>query len=169
MGGAAARVADRADLSGAGIRERQEALKAGAGNDLLILDARGFADQQTVEVAQAANIVLLPTGLSVDDLRPSVRLAHELATAGIPKDNLLFALCRTGDSAREIAEARLFVEQAGYACLRPVWPERAGYRHAHDEGRTGTEARHPSLKAKAEIFAKALTQAIDRHIKEKTK
>jgi len=48
----------------------------------------------------------LPTGLSLDDLRPSVRLAHELIGVGVQACNLAFVLCRTGDSEKEIASAR---------------------------------------------------------------
>jgi chromosome partitioning protein len=133
------------------------------------LDGRGFADRHTAEAAVASGAVLLPTGTSVDDLRPTVRLAHELIAAGLERRRLIFALCRTGDSARENDEASQYIQAAGYFCLSPVWPERAGYRQAHDEGRTATEARHPSLKFKARIFASALTGTLDTMISEKTR
>ena len=102
----------------------------------LVMDARGFADTQTLEAAEAADAVLIPSGLAVDDLLPAVRLAHELTRAGVAHERIAIALCRAGDR-----------------CLDHVWPERAGYRRAHDEGRAGTEARHPSLRAKARAFA----------------
>lgn len=123
--------------------------------DCLILDARGFADAQTLDAARAADALLIPSGLAVDDLLPAVRLAHELTAAGIPAARIAMALCRTGDAAGEIEEATQYLADAGYHCLSAAWPERAGYRRAHDEGRAATEARHPSLRAKAKAFADA--------------
>jgi chromosome partitioning protein len=137
------------------------ALKGADGADLLVLDGRGFADRHTADAAVASDAILLPTGTSVDDLRPTVRLAHELIAAGVDRRRLVFALCRTGDSTRENDEAGQYIRAAGYFCLAQVWPERAGYRQAHDEGRTATEARHPSLLAKARLFAGALTGTLD--------
>jgi chromosome partitioning protein len=130
--------------------------------ECLILDARGFADAQTLEVAQAADALLIPAGLAVDDLLPSVRLAHELTRAGIPRTRIAVALCRSGDAASEIAEAARYVTEAGYHCLPIAWAERAGYRRAHDEGRVATEARHPSLRAKAHSFAAGALDFIEK-------
>jgi chromosome partitioning protein len=123
--------------------------------DCVVLDAKGIADTQTLEVARAADVVFIPSGLAVDDLLPAVRLAHELTGAGIPRGRLVVALCRAGDTASEVTEAARYVEEAGYLCLGVAWPERAGYRRAHDEGRVATEARHPSLRAKARAFVAA--------------
>ncbi|ATR21536.1 Chromosome partitioning protein parA [Roseomonas mucosa] len=122
--------------------------------DCLVLDARGFADAQTLELAHAADALLIPSGLAVDDLLPTVRLAHELLGQGIPAERIAIALCRAGDSASEIEEAALYVREAGYHCLPHAWPEKAGYRRAHDEGRAATEVTHASLRHKAEAFAR---------------
>jgi chromosome partitioning protein len=126
-----------------------------AGAECLILDARGIADRDTLEVARAADAVLIPSGLAVDDLLPAVRLAHELTRAGIPSAQLAVALCRAGDAPGELEEAARYIAEAGYRCLDAAWPERAGYRRAHDEGRVATEARHKSLRTKACVFAAA--------------
>src|SRR3954454_10317451 len=127
-----------------------KAVKGANSSDMLVIDGRGFADRLTQDIAKASHKVLLPTGLALDDLRPSVRLAHELVEAGVNARNFAFVLCRTGDSDKEIGAARGYVEQAGYHCLSASWPERAGYRDAHDQGKAGTEAMHPSLRTKAE-------------------
>ncbi|HEY0524280.1 MAG TPA: ParA family protein [Stellaceae bacterium] len=149
-----------------GFENVKKALKAASagGVERLVLDSRGFADRQTAEIAAAADVILLPTGLAVDDLLPTVRLAHDLAVAGIDARRLLFVLCRAGDNTREIEEARQYVADAGYRCVAEPWPERTGYRRAHDEGRAASEARHPLLRGRAKIFAGALTTLIDDHI-----
>jgi chromosome partitioning protein len=133
------------------------------GAECLVLDARGVADAQTLEVARAADAVFIPSGLAVDDLLPAVRLAHEFARAGIPRARIGMALCRAGDAAGEVEEAARYLGEAGYRCLSAAWPERAGYRRAHDEGRVATEARHPSLRAKARAFAQAALAFVEEH------
>ena len=137
----------------------REAERQGA--DCLVLDARGIADSQTLDVAHAAHALLIPSGLAVDDLAPAIRLAHELVRAGVPRKRFAIALCRAGDSPAELAEAAGYVAEAGYRCLEAAWPERAGYRRAHDEGRAATEARHPSLRSKASAFAACVLAFIE--------
>lgn len=138
----------------------EKALKGAANSDMLVIDGRGFADRLTQDIAQASDKILLPTGLALDDLRPSVRLAHELVEIGVNARNFAFVLCRTGDSDKEITAAKSYVETAGYRCLAAPWPERTGYRDAHDQGKAGTEALHASLRTKAEAVAKALVDFI---------
>ncbi|QQP93990.1 ParA family protein (plasmid) [Skermanella sp. TT6] len=137
-----------------------KALQGAKAADMLVMDGRGFADKLSQDMARASNKVLLPTGLALDDLRPSVRLAHELVNAGVQARNLAFVLCRTGDSDKEIASARQYIEGAGYRCLEAPWPERTGYRDSHDQGKAGSEALHPSLRTKAEAVAKAVVDFI---------
>jgi chromosome partitioning protein len=137
-----------------------KALKGAAGCDMLVMDGRGFADKLTQDIARASDNVLLPTGLSLDDLRPSIRLAHELVAAGVQERKIAFVLTRTGDSDKEIAAARQYIEGAGYRCLPASWPERTGYRDAHDQGKAGSEALHHSLRIKAESVAKAMVDFI---------
>jgi chromosome partitioning protein len=137
-----------------------KAVKGASSSDMLVIDGRGFADRLTQDIAKASHKILLPTGLALDDLRPSVRLAHELAEAGFNARKLAFVLCRAGDSEKEIAAAKGYIEQAGYRCLAAAWPERTGFRDAHDQGKAGTEALHSSLRAKAEAVAKAMVDFI---------
>jgi chromosome partitioning protein len=137
-----------------------KAVKGAFASDMLVIDGRGFADKLTQDIARASDKLLLPTGLALDDLRPSVRLAHELVEAGVLARKLAFVLCRTGDSDKEIAAARRYIEDAGYRCLEAPWPERTGYRDAHDQGKAGTEALHPSLRSKAEAVAKAIVDFV---------
>ncbi len=137
-----------------------KAVKGAQASDMLVVDGRGFADRLTQDIAKASDKILLPTGLALDDLRPSVRLAPELVEIGVNARKFAFVLCRTGDSEKEIAAAKGYIEQAGYRCLDVPWPERTGYRDAHDQGRAGTEVIFPSLRSKAEAVAKAMIDFI---------
>lgn len=46
--------------------------------DLMVIDGAPHSSKMTKEIAQASNMVIIPTGLSLDDLEPTVLLAHEL-------------------------------------------------------------------------------------------
>src|SRR5579884_2070193 len=72
----------------------EQALKNAAHFDLMIFDAPPHSTAGTLRIAEKSDIVVLPTGLSLDDLEPSVRLAHELVKKAVPKVKIAFALCR---------------------------------------------------------------------------
>ena len=139
----------------------KEAIKAADKVELLVVDGPGFADRQTMEAALASKAVLLPTGLGVDDLRPSVRLAHELVAGGCERKRLVFCLLRTGTGQREIDEARHYLSAANYRVVGETWPEKAGYRQAHDDGRAASEAFHPASRARAKAFIDAVGKVLD--------
>lgn len=129
-------------------------------HDMVIFDGAPHSSNQTLDVAKASNIIILPTGPALDDLRPSVLLAHELADKGIDVSRIFFALCRVGDSEAEIQEARNYISQAGYTTLEGALLERVGYRRASDRGFSFTEVPIKSLKEKAETLAKSIVEQI---------
>jgi chromosome partitioning protein len=73
-----------------------QAVRACQQFDLLIIDAPPNSTAATLRIARAADIVLLPTGLSLDDMQPSALLAHERVKKGVSKASIAFALCRVG-------------------------------------------------------------------------
>ena len=140
-----------------------QALKVAPSYDLMVFDTPPHSSTGTKEIARAADLVILPTGLSLDDLRPSVRLAHELKDAGIPVDRLVFLLWRVGDRENEINEARQYIGQAGYLVLPGSIPERTAYRRASDEGRALSEVRHQSLRLRSEEVAQGVIDRLTEH------
>ncbi len=76
----------------------EQALKIGSHYDLLILDGPPHSTAGTLKIAAASLLTILPTGLSLDDLEPSVLLAHELRKREIKAAKIAFALSRVGDS-----------------------------------------------------------------------
>lgn len=123
--------------------------------DLLVLDGGARASEATALIAKHADLVVLPTGASRDDLIPAIRLAHELRKAKIPTSKLAFALVRV-TTKTEIEEAREFVREAGYSVLDGCLFEKPAYRQAQNEGLTVTETRFPSLNVKADELLQSL-------------
>ena len=133
----------------------KKALEDGGHYDLLIIDGAPHATEATKEAAKASDLVIIPTGLSVDDLEPTVLLAHELAKLIEPK-RIVFTLSRVGNSSAEVQESRAYLERSGYKVLGGELPDQVGYRRALDEGRTVTETRFATLNQKADQVAQAI-------------
>jgi chromosome partitioning protein len=138
----------------------EQALKVGNHYDLLILDGPPHSTAGTLKIAAASLLTLLPTGLSLDDLEPSVLLAHELRKREVKAAKIAFALSRVGDSESEIEEAREYITQAGYRVLAGSLPEKTAYRRASDEGRSLTETRFPSLNKRSDELAQGIVDLI---------
>ena len=145
----------------------KQALKDADNFDLFIMDGAPAASAATREMAKAADIVLLPTGLSNDDLRPQVLLGHELIKAGVGADKLFFVLWRVGDSDPEIQDAREYIGKAGYRVLAGEVPDRTLYRRASDRGKAFTETTSASLNQRADKVVQSIVSAIEKISKRK--
>jgi chromosome partitioning protein len=143
-----------------------QALKSAEHFDLLVLDGAPHATQATQQIAKASDLVIIPTGLAVDDLQPGVTLAHELIKH-VPREKIVFVLCRVGNSQAEIAEARQYLTAAGYEVLEGELPEQVGYRRASDEGKAATETRYLSLNQRAEVLAQSVVNKISVLVQER--
>lgn len=137
-----------------------QAVKAAGPYDIMVLDGPPHATMGTHQIAETSTLVVLPTGLALDDLEPTVLLAHEMVKKGVPAERIVIVFCRVGDSDAELAEARSYVLQAGYQHLRNVLPEKTGFRRASDEGRAPTETRFSSLNERAEAVAQELADLV---------
>jgi chromosome partitioning protein len=143
-------------------RSAKQALSVADHYELLIIDGPARTSSATLEIAKVANLVVQPTGASVDDLRPAVREFHALKKAGIPLERLTFVLSRIGTDAEEI-EARAYIEEAGYTLLPGSLPERPAYRQAQNLGLSVTETRYPSLNQRADKLIQALIDKVVNH------
>jgi chromosome partitioning protein len=140
----------------------QQALGVANGYDILIIDGPARTSQATLEIARAANLVVQPTGASLDDLRPAVREFHALVKAGLPTERLAFALNRIGTAAEE-SEARAYLEEAGYKVLVGCLLERPAYRQAQNTGRSITETRYAGLNERADVLMQSLIDRVTDH------
>lgn len=143
-------------------RTAQQALALASRYDLLIIDGPARTSKATLEIAKVANLVVQPTGASLDDLRPAIREYHALIQAGVSRNRLVFALNHIATEV-EAAEARAFIEEAGYGVLAGFLPERAGYRKAQNGGFAITETRFSGLNEKADAFVQLMIDRVAEH------
>lgn len=137
----------------------EQALKEAEHYHLLIIDGPARTSKGTLAIARVADLVVQPTGASVDDLRPAVREFHALVKEGIPKEKLTFALNRIG-TPNEEAEARAYVSEAGYTALDGCLLERPAYRRAQNGGHAITETSYAALNARADALIQALIDKV---------
>ncbi|WP_305574754.1 ParA family protein [Phreatobacter sp.] len=128
---------------------------------LVIADTRGLADDLTRDIAQESDLVVLPTGTSQDDLRPTLALARKLARHGA-EGRIVIVLSKIGRSERQLATATTAIEDSGFDLLPAHWPLRDGFQTDLDIGRAGREAPSPHLKIIAEAMETALFERIGR-------
>lgn len=127
--------------------------------DALIIDGKPHASDQTLEIARAASLVVIPTGQTLDDLHPGVILAHRLRKAGYAR-RLAFALYRVTSSIRERAAARDYLEETGYVVLDGDVSASTAYGSASDTGRAITETPFTSLNRRASDLAQAIVDRL---------
>ncbi|NBY16900.1 MAG: hypothetical protein EBQ78_04475 [Betaproteobacteria bacterium] len=129
--------------------------------DLVVVDTRGLADELTKEISQESDVVFLPTGTSMDDLRPTLALARKLSKSRKISSKIVLILSKVGRSERLLQTARDIIGEAGFEVLDNVWPERDGFQADLDIGKAGSEAHNPYLReAAAMIEADLLRLAI---------
>jgi chromosome partitioning protein len=141
-----------------------DALTSTEDADLLVVDAPGRTSRATLDIARASHLIVQPSGPSVDDLHPAVLLFHELIQAGIARNRLVAAICRTLTKAEEDA-ARGYLKAAGYAVLSGSIPERSAYREAQNRGQALTETKQDELSQRADTLMDALLQAVGEQVK----
>lgn len=139
------------------------AIASHPGEDLLIVDGPGNANELTLEIASVAHFVVQPSGACFDDLQPAVELFYELKSSGIPKSRMAIALSRILDGDEEDA-ARAYIEVTDFALLPGAISERANYRQAHNRGMAFIESPGEDLNAPAgALLGALLTKIVRKH------
>ena len=116
--------------------------------DLMILDGPAFAEAGGKTMARASDLVIMPTGYSLDDLEPQIETAYDLEAVGVHQKKIIFVFCRAAGSATEDAAARSFLKRAKMSVLNSVFPEKASIRQAHNEGKAASEVPYLSIQKK---------------------
>lgn len=128
--------------------------------DLMVFDGRPDSDATSLEIAKESDLIILPAGVSRDDLSPQVKFAHELLTRGIDRKRILFVINKTLDSTASVSDARGYVEAAGYAVAQHDLPSKTGYQQAQNQGRSVAESAFATLNERANAIAAEIAQKL---------
>jgi len=141
-------------------RDPARAIRDAAGFDLLILDGPAHSDRSGAVMAKASDLVLIPTGYSVDDLDPQVQVAYDLESAGVSPDKIRIAFCRAKGSAKEDRAARDFIRRARLTALDGSIRELPSIRQAHAIGRTAAETGHKGIDGEGRTLAAEISKLL---------
>ncbi|EJG1615127.1 ParA family protein [Vibrio parahaemolyticus] len=128
-----------------------QALRIADDYDLFIFDGAPMASAATSEISKASDLIVIPTGLAVDDLKPSVILAHTLVQKhGVDTRRIAFAFNRATGSESEYNEAQDYLRQTPYFLIEGRIEDKPSYRKALDAGRSILETPYQGPRKKAD-------------------
>jgi len=140
-------------------------LKNAENFDLIVFDGAPSSSSHTLDIAKISDLIVIPTGTALDDLEPSIKLAHELKKKKIPKEKIVLVLSRVGNSLSEIEEAIDYINLSGYKLIDGYLPEQTAFRRASDTGRTLTETPFDTLNQKADKIAQGIIDYLQKLMK----
>lgn len=146
----------------ASYRNPKSALKAEHRADVLIIDGTPYATQSSKDLAQGSDLIIIPTGVTLDDLEPQLNLAQELVIKGkVLKSKILFVVMLVSEGAdKEAMSTRASIEEWGFNVIQGWMPKRASYGSAMDAGYSMTETRFKSLNQKAVNILNGINEKI---------
>lgn len=141
-------------------RDPKTAIKAAETSDLLIVDGKAFADTHALEMAKISDLVVIPVGISVDDLKPTLELAAELINKGISREKLFFVVSKVMENGeKEAMNTRESIKNWAFDVATGWIPYQAAYSQAMDTGRAISETKFKSLNEKID---KVIQQIVDK-------
>ena len=142
-------------------RSHDDALDEIKDFDVIILDSKGYTDEQTADICKKSDLVVHPCGFSVDDRKPTFITLNTLVKLGIPKERLNVVLIGDHTEASE-AEVRTYFAEGGYHVIDGFLRKKKIYELALNEGLSVTEASRKDYR----IEASRLTESISRRLEE---
>ena len=146
------------DIEARAFKSLKKLRKTVEGFDLVVVDTRGLADELTTDISQESDVIFLPTGTSMDDLRPTLALARRLSKTRKIGNKIVLVLSKVGRSQRLLETAKETIAEAGFEVLDSIWPERDGFQADLDIGKAGSEAHNPYLREAAQSIESDLLQ-----------
>lgn len=141
-------------------RTVDRALKEAERYDLMILDGPAHAEKGGRTMAQASDLVILPTGYSLDDMEPQIEAAYEIEESGVDASRIILVFCRAKGSDAEDKAARGYIKKARLTVLGPIFPELASIRQGHAEGKAASEVPFPKVQEKVIEVAQAIVNRL---------
>jgi chromosome partitioning protein len=137
-----------------------EAMKDAKNYDLILFDGAPHATRMTLDIARQSDFLVSPTGVTLDDLRPTIKLAHELVGNGIDSQKIGVVLSRVGVSQNEISGAQRYITEAGYFYLGAI-PEKTSIGQAHDLGKAANETNFKTINQSVDEVIQAIVNRME--------
>ncbi len=138
-----------------------EVLKYAREYDMVIFDGAPHATDMTLKIAKYANLLVIPTSSSIEDLDPQITLAHELVKAGIPQNRIFFVFTRISTNKLENHNALDYLKQTGYKIASETIPDKTSFRKANIVGKTFIETTYKTLTERCESVVQQIVNQIE--------
>lgn len=112
--------------------------------NVIIADGRPDSPDVTLSIAKAADLIIIPTSVTIDDLIPQVRFARELLAKGIDKRRILFVINRVTDNRLLIQDGYAFIGEE-FKIAKTTLPYRDAFIRCHTAGYSVGEVRQAIL------------------------
>ena len=143
--------------------ELEDALSLAKDLDLLILDTPGGEEKWRRKhhpiLAKTADLIVIPSKSSLDDLYASIQMVFDFEKAGMPKHKIVIALSRMSTKTAE-KEAREYCAENDVNVLPGCLYEQRAYEKALDRGNGLTEINIATLKESADKLIQALVDKV---------
>lgn len=129
--------------------------------DLIVADGKPDSDDSSLAIARIASLIVVPTGLSTDDLKPQILFANELVQKGVSRDRIMIVLNKVTESEAAVHEARQILRSAGYQIAEHDLVAKTGYQKAQDVGRSVAETNFTTLNDRADALASEIVTRLN--------
>jgi len=120
--------------------------------DAVVIDGTPFASSLTSEIAAGSDWVVIPVGITRDDLEPALLLAEGLVESSvISRDRIIMVVVKVPDNGdKEAMATKRAITEWGFTPVDTWLPYRTSYGQAMDDGLAITETRFPRLNELAQ-------------------
>jgi chromosome partitioning protein len=123
----------------------------------VVIDGAPHASKQTIELAKAADRIIIPTGPGIAALSPNVGLANEMLEEGITKEQIMFVIMQAGTTA-DAKSAYETITEHDFLCAPAPLNFSTAYGQSADRGLSVLETPFVGLRKQAKLVFSALTQ-----------
>jgi cellulose biosynthesis protein BcsQ len=132
-------------------------------SDVLIIDAPGWTDRESLKIARWATFCVIPSRANrMDDLSETIRLLHALKAQGIEDWQFGVALnaLRAATAEQDEIDARAYLAEVGFKALPGFVRDMKAYEVALLEGKAITETFEKELNAEAFVLVNGIAGAV---------
>lgn len=101
--------------------------------DIIVADGRPDSPDVTLSIALTADLVIVPTSVTVDDLVPQLRFARELVAKGVKQNKILFVINRVTENKLLIQDSISFIGDE-FKVAATTLPYRDAFIRCHTAG-----------------------------------
>lgn len=126
--------------------------------DAAVIDGAAYASLDTPAIAEKMDLVIIPSGYSVDDIEAALRVGKALIAHGIPNEKIIIALWSVLESKAQHRDTVNFFKGHKFNVTDDFVPLRPTYSAAMGYGYALTEVNAAGLRTTARTFIDGLIQ-----------